>query len=1162
MTEMILTSSVLILLLAILRRALRGRISPTVQYALWLLAAARLLIPGTLFPAPVSVVGAAEELRTSLHETFPDPDNLPEPAVNGIIGQLPQQDPAPAVPPDAVYPETDVVVNYQTIPLEPEITRKVYNWPDIIWKTGMAVTGGALLVSNLVFYLRLRKNRKLLTLPDALWSGKLPVYEAEAIPSPCLFGLLRPAVYLNEAAMGVRHPEHILAHEYAHYRHGDHLWSILRGICLVIHWYNPLVWWAAALSRRDGELACDAAALRRLGEEARIDYGQTLLGMVSRSRNPAALLHTATTMTAGKRAVKERIALIVKQPRMRKITLVLVAALSCLLAVCTFGGKAEAEEPPGTREPSEVLEMPAAVYLGEMLSSQYRPGPVTDPDIVSRLWELYQGFEFDGTAEEFTRDNVWSVTASFRDETGNEMAHFTIWAGGLCWLEDDYETFHVLRNGQAIYEEFRDCCRTAPRDENDVPAGTDGTDVLDEVLARLDALHGEKAAVYHYTSKCGAPSNGTLTASELSALEEAFRACRWTKPSEHPAAEYIVWDIRESSFELMGDYPYWEKVTVGPFTFYDGHPYVLYDDGETIGWYYVPEGWVTVQAALIYAADKTCTLAEKKGLYLYMIARNVWDTVQFGQMYERYSGVSETEEGNLPCVGFFESIADFRGYLETMFSLEITEYLMNIPTFVEYGGRLRYLPADCPSNIYAGRETYHAFPLSAKEAAQYGYNGHIFARTPVLDKDLETVLGYKRHDFFYVWNGTHYVFTNFGPYDDVDPQVYYNAEEIAAQVQRGADAGEWLPLMSYMDWQAIARAAVNAGMDDGDGSLAVVENVMGAIDRHIDRKGGEMTMAEYLDLLSATEGLDGAPAEGYAYTLYRLYVLNPSRFAYVVLERLPEARRNEALDLFRGEWYFHTELSGEHAPSREAAIAQLEADLAGGVSVSPSEMTFTTYKQGSKFAPPNMPRDHTATFTSSNLAVASVDPEGLVWAEGPGEAVVTMHYLDASGPREYTCLVHCDWDDTESVGLDDALYRQRKEAFRLYGDEIAAWQQRYESCVANAPAAPASEVSFDGSDLTDIKRKAAIYLQDYYNAYFSEAFAQDSFTGDKETYCEVYVSIYASDLSDLTQVPVEYSIRVVPAVSLPNGYQLSDDIQMKYGLTTTLSMEGELFAGP
>lgn len=257
MTEIILTSSVLILLLAGLRRALRGRISPCVQYALWLLVAARLLIPGTLFDAPVSVMGAAEGLQTSLHETFPDPlavpDTPPEtPSSNAA---------APAQPPDGALVPHEIPLPETAVP-----AWKLIDWPDIIWKTGMAVTGGAMLISNLVFYLRLRRDRRRLALPAAPWSGKLPVYEADGLPSPCLFGLFRPGIYLNEAAMDAEHPEHILAHEYAHYRHGDHVWAVLRSVCLAVHWYNPLVWWAAALSRRDCELACDASALRRLGE--------------------------------------------------------------------------------------------------------------------------------------------------------------------------------------------------------------------------------------------------------------------------------------------------------------------------------------------------------------------------------------------------------------------------------------------------------------------------------------------------------------------------------------------------------------------------------------------------------------------------------------------------------------------------------------------------------------------------------------------------------------------------------------------------------------------------------------------------------------------------------------------------------------------------------
>ena len=71
--ERLLASWVLILVVILLRRLLQGRIMPGLQYALWLLVAARLLIPGSLFPAPVSVAGAAADLREVLLDRAEDP---------------------------------------------------------------------------------------------------------------------------------------------------------------------------------------------------------------------------------------------------------------------------------------------------------------------------------------------------------------------------------------------------------------------------------------------------------------------------------------------------------------------------------------------------------------------------------------------------------------------------------------------------------------------------------------------------------------------------------------------------------------------------------------------------------------------------------------------------------------------------------------------------------------------------------------------------------------------------------------------------------------------------------------------------------------------------------------------------------------------------------
>lgn len=350
MREIILTSSVLILVIALLRRVLRGRISPRVQYALWLLAALRLLIPGTLFPAPVSVVGAAAELRGALRPAAVSREGDRTGVPAGVVVSL---EPPPAGEP---------------VPPAPARTdRRDVNWPALLWGTGAAALGCALTGSNLAFYLRLRRTRRRLELPGARLAGGLRVYRAEGLSSPCLFGLFRPAIYLNGAALAERRLDHILTHELVHYRHGDHIWALLRALCLILHWYNPLVWWAAVLSRRDCELACDEAAIRLLGEEERIDYGQTLLEMVSSRRAPGDLLHTATTMTAGRRTMAERIALIAHRPQRLRTALAATLAVMCCAVVLTFGGRAEAapEEPAPSGQPSGETPSPVPVQEPE-----------------------------------------------------------------------------------------------------------------------------------------------------------------------------------------------------------------------------------------------------------------------------------------------------------------------------------------------------------------------------------------------------------------------------------------------------------------------------------------------------------------------------------------------------------------------------------------------------------------------------------------------------------------------------------------------------------------------------------------------------------------------------------------------------------------------------
>ena len=65
MLQVILTSSVLILVLLLLRRVLRGRVSLRLQYALWVLVAVRLLVPVSFGNSAVSVLNALPDSPAS-----------------------------------------------------------------------------------------------------------------------------------------------------------------------------------------------------------------------------------------------------------------------------------------------------------------------------------------------------------------------------------------------------------------------------------------------------------------------------------------------------------------------------------------------------------------------------------------------------------------------------------------------------------------------------------------------------------------------------------------------------------------------------------------------------------------------------------------------------------------------------------------------------------------------------------------------------------------------------------------------------------------------------------------------------------------------------------------------------------------------------------------
>ena len=335
MLEWIVSSAALCALVIGLRYLLRGKVGLRLQYALWGLALLRLLLPVSFGSSPLSIMNVLPGER-SLQPPASAADSR---ADADVIRPLPVATPVPASPGflvPAIRTETEPmpVMPAAAQPAEPgKSPADTVRLLRLLWMAGSAVCLLWFAGVNLRFAGRLQRTRE--RFPGA-GDFPLPVYVTAEAETPCLFGLFRPAVYLPPEAAEDPALDHILAHELTHFRHGDQAWSLLRSLALALHWFDPLVWWAAFLSRRDGELACDEGTIRRLGEESRTEYGMTLLRMTC-ARRPA-LFRAATTMTGSKRGLKERIRLIVRKPRTAILTLAAVILTAALALGCTFTG--------------------------------------------------------------------------------------------------------------------------------------------------------------------------------------------------------------------------------------------------------------------------------------------------------------------------------------------------------------------------------------------------------------------------------------------------------------------------------------------------------------------------------------------------------------------------------------------------------------------------------------------------------------------------------------------------------------------------------------------------------------------------------------------------------------------------------------------------------
>ena len=355
MAEWFVSSAVLAALLIGAHYLLRGKISARLQYTLWLVLLVRLLLPLSVGKTALSVANLLPEAEpTAVMQTEPaaappaQAASTPEPAAPAAPVQMPAQ---------PVQRPASTPVQTETGSAEPEKSAQkpavsVWKIFMLVWASGAALLGLWFLFCNLRYGRQLRAGVLRAIAPK---EGRPAVRLTQTALSPCLFGLFPPAIYVTmDCAQDEQLLHHCAEHEYTHYLHRDHIWAVLRGVCLALHWFNPLVWWAAALSRTDAELFCDEDTVRRLGEDARADYGRSLIRMTCRERVDP--LSAATTMSGRGGQLKTRIVSITKHPKTAIPVLILVLLLCAAAVGCTMTGAKDAAPAQQTQQTSERME--------------------------------------------------------------------------------------------------------------------------------------------------------------------------------------------------------------------------------------------------------------------------------------------------------------------------------------------------------------------------------------------------------------------------------------------------------------------------------------------------------------------------------------------------------------------------------------------------------------------------------------------------------------------------------------------------------------------------------------------------------------------------------------------------------------------------------------
>lgn len=377
---------------------------------------------------------------------------------------------------------------------------KFYTLLGTLWISGIVIMLAFMSVSR-------RRVRSMLSEAVLL---KDNIYLCDMVDSPFLLGVIRPSIYLP-SGMEEDQMDHVLAHEHAHLKRGDHIWKPLGFFILCIYWFHPLVWIAYMLFCRDIELACDEKVVKDMDLAERKAYSQTLLSMSVQKK-----LVLACPLAFGEDGVKERIKNVLKFKKTTRAVIAGTVAVCGMVAVLFLTSRPHKEILPFTIAPgadgqtiflSEVEISPKSGHLTIWAQDGIDEGAILLIDAATGELYSYAApvyFERALPVEfEVVKDNWYLVGLLTSNETGSERS-VTVGIRNVNTKELEEEDIEKIRAKKRSSEDRE----TGERNRNTGEIGKESAGELDTEENQRVLVYDPEAGLLWRTGETDSENSG------------------------------------------------------------------------------------------------------------------------------------------------------------------------------------------------------------------------------------------------------------------------------------------------------------------------------------------------------------------------------------------------------------------------------------------------------------------------------------------------------------------------------------------------------------------------------------------------------------------------------------------------------------------------------